>query len=77
MKLMNCPTNTWVRVIQNDNVPIASPSIEEDELIWYGHLDGMYSYCKNVDGNVVHLKAWAEVYVDEEHLDTPPPKRRE
>ena len=74
MKLMDCPQNTWVRVVQNDNVPIASPPIIEDELIWFGHLDGMYSYCKNTNGNVVHLQAWAEVYVDEDAIDMPVPR---
>jgi hypothetical protein len=27
------------------------------------HIDGMYSYCKNKEGETVHLVAWAEVEV--------------
>ena len=28
---------------------------------WFGHIDGMYSYCKDSNGNPVHLAAWTKV----------------
>lgn len=77
MKLYKAPNRCWVRPIDDIKTPIASSTIEDNEAIWFDHIDGMYSYCKNLDGEIVHLVAWAEVYVDEDMLDTPVPKRKE
>ena len=44
-------------------VPIAALPIEEDEYIHFGHIDGMYSFCRNMDQEIVHLAAWTEVEV--------------
>jgi len=32
-----------------------------DEVLFFDHIDGMYSYCLNMKNQVVHLQAWAEV----------------
>jgi hypothetical protein len=32
-----------------------------DEIIFFDHIDGMYSYCLNMQNQVIHLQAWAEV----------------
>lgn len=32
-----------------------------DEIIFFDHIDGMYSYCLNMKNQVIHLQAWAEV----------------
>lgn len=32
-----------------------------DEVLFFDHIDGMYSYCLNMDDQVIHLQAWAEV----------------
>lgn len=75
MELYKAPPNTWVKVISENKTPIASPDINIDESIWFGHIDGMYSYCKNKKGEVVHLVAWADVYVDPDMINEPAPKR--
>jgi hypothetical protein len=36
------------------------PSMD-DEVIFFSHIDGMYSYCLNMKNEVIHLQAWAEV----------------
>jgi len=36
------------------------------ERIYFDHLDGMYSYCLDEGGNVVHIAAWQEVELDNE-----------
>ena len=28
---------------------------------WFGHIDGMYSYCKDPEGKIVHFAAWTKV----------------
>lgn len=33
----------------------------DDEVIYFDHIDGMYSYCKDMLGNVIHLTAWMQV----------------
>lgn len=32
-----------------------------DDVIFFDHIDGMYSYCLNMKNEVVHLQAWAIV----------------
>lgn len=33
----------------------------DDAVIFFDHIDGMYSYCRDMLGNVIHLTAWLEV----------------
>lgn len=51
MKLFEAPRNTrlWV------------PALER--VILFHHIDGMYSYCTDEQGNVIHLEAGIEVEV--------------
>jgi len=64
MKLYNVPMHTWVIVKGDNKVPPAAPDIFEEQRVWLGNIDGMYSYCKDERGHVVHLVAWAEVEID-------------
>jgi hypothetical protein len=67
MKLYDVPRNSKVRVIDPDSTnrsgPPAARGFEVGEVLNFHGLDGMYSFCTDKDGNVVHLKAWAEVEV--------------
>lgn len=54
MKLHEVPRGTWIR----------TKTIEADKL-FFSHLDGMYSYCTDEDGSVVHLAAMTEVEIVE------------
>ena len=49
-ELYNVEPKTWVEVAATKDV------------LFFDHLDGMYSYCKDMMGNIIHLVAWAEVY---------------
>jgi len=49
MKLYDVPRKTKIKF--------------EGEALYFYHTDGMYSYCQDKDGNVVHLVAWAEVEI--------------
>jgi len=65
MKLYEVPRNSKIRVLGDVKVPPAAPIIEEQEVLNFSHIDGMYSYCTNSDGEVVHLVSWAEVEIVE------------
>ena len=65
MELHKVPRNSKIRVLGDIKTPPASHSIEVDDILEFSHIDGMYSYCKNSKGEVVHLVAWAEVEIIE------------
>ena len=64
MKLHKVPNKTWIRVAEPDIVPPAAPHPLEGERIFFDHIDGMYSYCKREDGEIIHLVSWQEVEID-------------
>jgi len=66
MKLFNIPENSKIIVKGNIETPPASIPIQKEDILQFYHIDGMYSYCKNTDGEVVHLAAWADVDVIKE-----------
>lgn len=49
MKLYELPRNTKFKIKGFD------------EIFTLDHIDGMYSFCLDKDGNVVHIVAYAEV----------------
>lgn len=65
MELHRVPRNTRIRVITPEESPAGAAEVKAQEYNFY-HIDGMYSYCTDDDGNVVHLKAWTDVEIVEE-----------
>ncbi len=75
MKLFDVPRRRYVRVLENEEttggnteggdvrVPPSAPPINHGDIIYFDHIDGMFSYCKDESGAVVHLIAWQEVEV--------------
>lgn len=64
MKLYNVPRGSKIRVVAKDVViPVGSKPAKTGEVLDFEQLDGMYSYCHDKDGNVVHLAAWTEVEI--------------
>jgi len=67
MKLYDVPDNTWVKVLEDIQVPHEGPGIKEGDIIFFRHIDGMYSFCTTHDEDeintydILHLIAWAEV----------------
>lgn len=55
MNLYEVPRNTKIKFKADGN---------ETTLLFH-HVDGMYSYCTDDNGNVVHLAAWADVEIAE------------
>ena len=71
-KLYEVPRRTWVQPVQQEfnkdssvTVPPGAKKINFGDPIFFDHLDGMYSYCKDIHGEVVHLPAWQEVSITE------------
>jgi hypothetical protein len=50
MKLYDVPRNSFIRLRCGA------------ELL-FDHIDGMYSYCTDTEGNVIHLAAWTDVEI--------------
>ena len=65
MKLYEVPNNTKIRVISEARTPASHRDFESEEILDFHHIDGMYSFCKDKDGNTVHLAAWTEVEIVE------------
>lgn len=61
MKLYNVPRNSLVRPVTNTTAPPNAREIPANEIVKFHHIDGMYSYCTDSNGNKVHLPAWQEV----------------
>jgi hypothetical protein len=61
MELYNVPDRTWVLIQEDATIPPAAPGIPKGDIIYFDHIDGMYSYCKNRYGEIVHMAAWTEV----------------
>ena len=63
MKLYDVPRMTKIRVVGESTAPPAAREAIPDEVLMFHHVDGMYSYCKDLMGNIVHLPAWQEVEI--------------
>jgi hypothetical protein len=64
MKLYNVPRNSLIRVIGKEVItPPTNKVTSGADVFRFSHIDGMYSYCVDEHGDVVHLAAWTEVEV--------------
>lgn len=61
MKLYELPRKTKFRLLENTETPPAGILADVNEEYFFSHVDGMYSFCRDSKGNVVHLAAWSEV----------------
>ena len=58
---------TWVRVLEDVDGPPSAQGFKADDVVLFYRIDGSYSLCRNIGGELVHLQAWAEVErLDEE-----------
>lgn len=51
MKLYEVPRKTWIKL--------------NGKRYFFDHVDGMYSLCKDEQGQIIHLGASTEVEIDE------------
>jgi len=63
MKLYQVPRNTWVIPTEDTTAPPGAQKVSIGEPVLFKHIDGMYSYCNDSMGNIVHLPAWQQVKI--------------
>ncbi len=64
MKLYDVKPHSKIRIIDEDvKNPPASLKQNTGDILDFHRVDGMYSHCKDKEGNVVHIAAWTEVEV--------------
>jgi|TARA_R110000868_G_scaffold285690_2_gene546169 hypothetical protein len=63
MKLYDIPKGSKIRIISDADTPPESPKLNQEDILIFDHLDGMYSYCINLKGEIVHLAGWTEVEI--------------
>lgn len=77
MKLFDLKEPCWARITGQPTisgwptVPIGSVPLVKGDIIYFHHIDGMYSFCEDQQGRIVHPAAWTEVELveDEIHFD--------
>jgi hypothetical protein len=65
VKLYEVPRETWVSMTK-----------DKDTLFFFDHIDGMYSYCVNRAGDVIHVGASTMVFMHHD-IKLASPERRE
>ena len=63
MKLYDVPRNSYVQILEPTTVPPGGIVPRQAEIFIFSKIDGMYSLCVNVAGDIVHLAAWTDVVV--------------
>ena len=61
MKLYQAQNKTWIKLVDDAKAPPGARLTKAREELFFDHLDGMYSFCKDKEGNIVHIPAYQEV----------------
>jgi hypothetical protein len=61
MKLYELKSGEWFRLLEDTQAPPDVGGYAKEMVMQLGNIDGMYSYCETLGGNVAHPVAWAEV----------------
>jgi hypothetical protein len=56
---------TGESAFEDVHVPVASAPVHVNQYLHFSHVDGMYSVCHTMDGELVHIAAWTEVEIVE------------
>jgi hypothetical protein len=70
MELLDVPRESYVKILEKDvKMPMGVyPSVKENDIIFFDHIDGMYSFCKDLNGNIIHLSFATEVELSTEKI---------
>lgn len=61
MKLYELNSRCKIKLLTDVTGPPGMRILQAGEEITFYHIDGMYSYCRDKDGHIVHIPAWEEV----------------
>jgi len=63
MKLYHVPRKSYIKIIDKKiKLPIDNYIKKENlPILFFDHIDGIYSLCKDIEGNYIHLAAWTDV----------------
>ena len=60
--LYKMPRGVWIELLGEEvTTPPASP--DSGKVVYFEHVDGMYSLCRTPDGAVVHPAAWTKARI--------------
>lgn len=65
MNLYDVPNGSNIRVKEDATVPPGAEPVGAESALRFSHIDGMYSLCRDVWGNLYHPAAWTEVEVED------------
>lgn len=64
MKLYEVPAGAKIKLTEDGaGTPPASKPAKGGAIYKFFNVDGMYSYCEDENGEVVHLAAWTDVEI--------------
>jgi hypothetical protein len=63
MKLYDVPRGSKIRVLANTKTAPFSKKVKVDDILTLEKLDGMYSICKDTEGNIIYLGATTQVEI--------------
>lgn len=62
MKLYELTKGDHFKITDEElRTPVGHDEIDISDTYWFGHIDGMYSFCKDPEGKIVHFAAWTKV----------------
>lgn len=62
-KLYEVPRGCYVKLLEDDDGPPAAKQLKKGDIVKFHHIDGIYSFCHDEKGDIVHIKAWTEVEI--------------
>jgi hypothetical protein len=64
MKLYELTKGDHFKITDKElRTPPTHDEVNLDDIYWFGNIDGMYSFCKDSSGKIIHFAAWTEVEV--------------
>ena len=63
--LFEVPRNSYIAIVQEDPTRPPGDNIKLGPVLFFHHIDGMYSLCHVSDGTPCHIAAWTDVVVVE------------